>query len=295
MHCCRLSYYFIFILSFVICSYLNAVNPGGCVGMKMTLANSPFPTDRGLDKYMEVLGLLFRSTVEGLGCGDYWIDLGAGESIAQKVYLTSTSPDHIYLPPQNSRATAIAVGYEHPIVITRPDLTTEIDSLVKSSNRDVYRELFGRMFEEIPTIEIKNMLKEKEDLTSPSRVVVTSVAGVMTYTYDLRLSLLKALEILPSQSLLFIFVGQKTFQIVDINNKPIVDDAADKLRQEFFSSIKGSELLEYSQVNYTGLKHPSNFIRIVLQRNDDPIQISPIELVNYIPGVPPRRIFRMNN
>lgn len=151
-----------------------------------------FRTDRGLQLYGQNFGEEFRKKISSLGPNDVWVDLGCGDAVALKEYLTAKSVPGFTLPPVDQRAKVVGIAYLKPE--NRPKLDKKLLEVLKHRGQGVYQTIIGN-FTEIPRSVI------------PKGTVVTSEMGVISYVEDYTYAMQKAFDITQEGGVLIYRTG----------------------------------------------------------------------------------------
>ena len=206
------------------------------------LTGKNFRTDRGLAQYGLEFGAEFIKKVNSLGPNDVWVDLGAGDAIALKEYLTAKSIPGFNLPPVALRAKVIAVGASPKTnrSLRLWWLNQKLKNVLEKYGVDRFREVNG-LFRSIP------------DSAMNDASLTTSAMGVLSYDQidEFPEDLARALRLTREGGQLFFMTQDENLNFRHPSGRRFVNGEGqpDRVReyeviQDYFSQVDGSRIIQ---------------------------------------------------
>lgn len=159
----------------------------GRAGISRAIKWNLFVTGRTLSEYRQGLHKDFNSSLQALKFNETWIDLGAGKGNAAIDYLKEITATH-------TSANVVLIAYKLDRWFNLPKFNNKL-SVIE-----------GRLFEEIPSVEI------------PKAKLITDYYGVLSYTRDLSRTLALVFDRLEVGGELYIH-SLNSSTLIDFQNK----------------------------------------------------------------------------
>lgn len=248
-----------FVIIVVVCTNFLSGSLAWALDMRQCLrrsaeiiAGNQFNFERSLADYKSELGKGFAKRLSALGPDQIWVDFGAGIARPQLEYLREGS---------SAKAQTLAIAYKYP---------GNLDTL----RRKIQQEELNLRYLEGQWIE--KMELQPFDLG-------TDVFGPFSYSNEMDEVLKKYLDAMKPDGSLFIdflnyFADGSDFSSVVTSTGERISVA------EWIGRIPGLkvEFINVDDYSFT----------VVIRKSGEPIRIPRLAVVNFLPGIPPRRWFR---
>lgn len=234
---------------------------------RKTIGDTNFNQTRSISEVYSSLPVL-RKTLAELPAGSVVIDLGAGfgVTVASAVIGQNAVPySAMHSGSMVSTEKIAELAHLNFLGITATPASKMVVPLVGPDGR--WEILAGRLFEDIPTEELKQLLKNKN-------VVAFSNIGVFEYTPTPDLAFEKIHQILP--------VGGKLFL-----SKVLLDNVIQEPNGNLISFFEYAEKSGFKLNNIEG--------NWVIEKTNQPFKKLPLTRIFALGGLPPKAFYRMNH